>query len=349
MAEPAPPAARWPGLAAMAGVALAARALHGLLPAAVGGLLSEVLLGIALGLLLANTLRLPASLRPGLEVGLKRLLPAAIVLLGARLSFADVAALGLPALALIAAVIATACLVAHAVGRALGLRAQLATLLAVGASICGNTAIAATAPAIGARDDEVAFAIAVNTALGTAAMLVLPLVGRLLGLSDAAFGLWAGATVPDTAQVVATGFSFSEAAGQVATVVKLTRNASMAGVVLVVGLVYARRAAAPAKPGGLRERLSRSFPPFLLGFAALAAANSLGWIDAAGGALGVPLAEGLTALCRLLLLLALTSVALGTDLRTLARTGLGPVWVGLATISVTVSLALAAILGLSLG
>ena len=337
--------AAWPGLAVMALVASLARLLHGLLPAAVGGLLSEVLVGIALGLLLANTVRLPASLRPGLSLGITRLLPLAIILLGARLAFDDVLAMGLPALGLIAVVITTAFVVAHAVARALGVPRRVATLIAVGASICGNTAIAATAPAIRAQDDEVAFAIAVNTLFGTLAMLAFPVVGRLLDLPDLGFGLWAGAAVNDTAQVVATGFSFSEAAGEVATVVKLTRNASMVGVVFVVGLVYARQeAAVAAGDEGFRARLARSFPTFLLGFVALAAANSLGWIDLAGDAAGIALSDLLARLCRLLLLLALTSVALGTNLRALARTGLAPLWVGLATMSATAGVTLALVL-----
>lgn len=347
MSEPAPPI--WPGLAVVAAVAAAARGLHGLLPSGVGGLVSEVLVGIALGLLVANTARLPPSLASGFRVGLKRLLPAAIVLLGARLAFSEVLALGLPAVGLIAAVITTAFVTAHGVGRVLGLPARLSTLLAVGACICGNTAIAATAPAIRAKDDEVAFAIAVNTLLGTALMLGLPLIGRALGLDDPSFGFWAGSTVPDTAQVVATGFSYSDAAGDVATVVKLTRNASMVMVVLLVGVAYARGGPAEGDEGGWRQRLAKSFPTFLLGFLALAAVNSVGGLELASGLVGLDVADLINRLCRLLLLLALTSVALGTNLRGLARTGLGPVWVGVSTVVATTSVSLALVWGLGLG
>lgn len=353
MTETPRPHALWPGLAVLAVVGLGARVLHGLLPAAVGRLVSEILVGIVLGLLLANLLRLPAALGPGLRVGLKRLLPVAIVLLGARLSFSEVLTLGLPALGLIAVVIATALATSHAVGRLLGLPRRVSTLLGVGASICGNTAIAATAPAIAAKDEEVALAIAVNTLLGTALMLAMPLVGRSLGLPDGAFGFWAGSTVPDTAQVVATGFSFSETAGDVATVVKLTRNASMVGVVLLVGFAYARSAtgagAGTQDEGGIRSRLATSFPTFLLGFFALAALNSIGALDAASAGLGVDAPALLDRACRLLLLLALTSVALGTDLRSLAKTGLAPLWTGLATVGATTGVSLALVWGLGLG
>lgn len=351
MTETPRPHALWPGLAVLAVVGLGARVLHGLLPAAVGRLVSEILVGIVLGLLLANLLRLPAALGPGLRVGLKRLLPVAIVLLGARLSFSEVLTLGLPALGLIAVVIATALGTSHAVGGLLGLPRRVSTLLGVGASICGNTAIAATAPAIAAKDEEVALAIAVNTLLGTALMLAMPLVGRSLGLPDGAFGFWAGSTVPDTAQVVATGFSFSETAGDVATVVKLTRNASMVGVVLLVGFAYARSAtgAGAQDEGGIRSRLATSFPTFLLGFFALAALNSIGALDAASAGLGVDAPALLDRACRLLLLLALTSVALGTDLRSLAKTGLAPLWTGLATVGATTGVSLALVWGLGLG
>ena len=349
MTETPRPHALWPGLAVLAVVGLGARGLHGLLPAAVGRLVSEILVGIVLGLLLANLLRLPAALGPGLRVGLKRLLPVAIVLLGARLSFSEVLTLGLPALGLIAVVIATALATSHAVGRLLGLPHRVSTLLGVGASICGNTAIAATAPAIAAKDEEVALAIAVNTLLGTALMLAMPLVGRSLGLPDGAFGFWAGSTVPDTAQVVATGFSFSETAGDVATVVKLTRNASMVGVVLLVGFAYARAGTGGQDEGGIRSRLATSFPTFLLGFFALAALNSIGALDAASAGLGVDVPALLDRACRLLLLLALTSVALGTDLRSLAKTGLAPLWTGLTTIGATTGVSLALVWGLGLG
>jgi uncharacterized integral membrane protein (TIGR00698 family) len=235
------------------------------------------------------------------------------------------------------------------VGHLLGLPRRVSTLLGVGASICGNTAIAATAPAISAEDDEVALAIAVNTLLGTALMLALPLVGRGLGLGDGAFGFWAGSTVPDTAQVVATGFSFSAAARDVATVVKLTRNASMVGVVVLVGLAYARAGAASRDDGGLRRRLAASFPSFLLGFFALAALNSLGALDAASSGLGQDVPALLDRVCRLLLLLALTSVALCTDLRSLGKMGLAPVWTGLATVGATVGVSLCLVWGLGLG
>lgn len=341
--------ALWSGLVAMVVVGLGARGLHGLLPSAVGRLVSEVLVGIVLGLLLANLVRLPAAFGPGLRVGLKRLLPVAIVLLGARLSFSEVLTLGIPALGLIGIVIATALGTAHVVGGLLGLPSRVSTLLGVGASICGNTAIAATAPAISAEDDEVALAIAVNTLLGTVLMLTLPLVGRGLGLEDGAFGFWAGSTVPDTAQVVATGFSFSEAAGDVATVVKLTRNASMVAVVLLVGVAHARAGAGARDEGGLRRRLATSFPTFLLGFFALAALNSLGVLDAASDGLGVDVPAVVDRACRLLLLLALTSVALGTNLRALGKTGLAPVWTGLATVGATTGVSLAMVWGLGLG
>jgi uncharacterized membrane protein YadS len=155
--------------------------------------------------------------------------------------------------------------------------------------------------------------------------------------------------VPDTAQVVATGFSFSEAAGDVATVVKLTRNASMVAVVLLVGVAHARAGAGARDEGGLRRRLATSFPTFLLGFFALAALNSLGVLDAASDGLGVDVPAEVDRACRLLLLLALTSVALGTNLRALGKTGLAPVWTGLATVGATTGVSLAMVWGLGLG
>ena len=195
-----------------------------------------------------------------------------------------------------------------------------------------------------------AFAIAINTLLGTVAMLTFPVIGHALGFSDVWFGTWAGLAVNDTSQVVATGFAYSTEAGEVATVVKLTRNACMAFVIVGLGMAYSRHTddrTDGGAPVSLRQRIAKSIPSFLIGFLLLATANTLGWLDAASTALSVDLAGGMRTAFKALVLFALAAVGLSTNFRQLARTGLAPVWVGVITMLSTTlgSLVLLSLMG----
>ena len=358
MAEaPAPPTPRSepPRQGILAGilvaglVALAAHALHRLLPPFVSAVIGEALIAIALGLLVTNLTPPPIDWTPGLRLTVKTTLPVAIVLLGARMSLDQIVGMGGHALILIGTLMTLALTMAHVVGRWLKIPVRIATLIAVGAAICGNTAIAAIAPVIRAKDDEMAFAIAINTLLGTAAMLSFPLIGHALGFSDAWFGTWAGVAVNDTSQVVATGFAYSPEAGEVATVVKLTRNACMAFVIVGLGLAYSRfdPDRTDGTPVPLRQRIAKSFPNFLIGFLLLATANTLGWIDAASEAIQFDFASAAKLFFKVMVLLALGAVGLSTNFRELARTGFAPVWVGVLTmLSTTIgSLVLLSLMG----
>src|SRR5258708_6936415 len=229
-----------PGLVVTIVCAITARWFHGLLPAKAGAVVGEVVVAVLLGLVIGNLARLPEILAPGIRFSFHSLLRVAIVLLGAQFSFAQVVAIGGKSVLMILVLMSLALLVAHALGRMAGVPGRLATLIGVGTAVCGNTAITATAPVIHARDEEVSFAVATNTLFGTLAVFLYPLLGHALHLTDAAFGTWAGTAVNDTSQVVATGFAYSDAAGKVATAVKLTRNALMGVVIVGIGLAYAR-------------------------------------------------------------------------------------------------------------
>jgi len=330
-----------PGLAVVCPIAVLSRVIHGLLPVYAQSLVSEVLVAIAIGLIIANTINLSDRYRPGIQFSLQNLLRAAIVLLGARLALDQILSIGVHALGMIIALMIVAFVIAHGVGHLLKVPMRLLSLIAVGAAICGNTAIAALAPLIQAKEDEVSFAIAVNTLFGTLAVFAFPLIGIGFGLSDAVFGTWAGTAVNDTSQVIATGFSFSETAGEIATVVKLTRNALMAFVIVGVGMAYSQfDRGRIGGPTSFSSKLNKSFPRFLIGFMVLATINSLGWIDGLGKAIGLPVADGLIWFCKALILVALTGVALNTNFSKMARTGLRPVWVGLATVVSTATVSL---------
>ena len=331
-------AAILPGLALAVLVGLAGRFLHGLLPGEATGAIGEVIIAVVLGLLVGNLVRLSGATTPGIRFSFHTVLRTSIVLLGATFSFAQVVAIGGKALGMIAALMVLALAVAHALGRAAGVPGKLATLIGVGTAVCGNSAILATAPVIGARDEEVSFAIATNTLFGTLAVLLYPFLGRAMGLDDATFGTWAGTAVNDTSQVVATGFAFSEPAGKIATAVKLTRNAMMGGVIVAMALLHGRGGATAGggAPGpGWRRRIQQSLPLFVVGFLTLALVNTVGGVEALSRATGWNLSKAIPFAARFLILVALAGVGLSTRFDAMRRTGIRPFYVGLATATAT--------------
>ncbi len=318
-----------PGLVVAFAVAAAARLAHRAVPDAWGEVVGEVLFAVLFGLVVGNGLRLPAAAQPGIRFASRAVLGTAIVLLGAGLSFTAALAIGLEALVLIVTLAAIALATAHLLGERLGVRTKLASLVGVGTAVCGNSAIMAVAPVIGAEDEDVAYAIATNTLFGTLAVFLYPLIGHALALGDAEYGTWAGTAVNDTSQVVAAGFAYTTEAGEVATVVKLTRNALMGVVIVGMGLLYG--SAAPASGAGLGARLRQSVPPFVLGFLAMATLHTFGVFDALREATGVDVQAALGWIARALVLVALAAVGLGTRIDGMRRAGWSPLWVGLAT------------------
>ena len=153
--------------------------------------------------------------------------------------------------------------------RLLGISQKLSLMIAVGTAVCGGTAIAAIAPVIKARDEEFSFAVSVNMVMGMLAVLCFPLIGHALGWDDRFFGMWAGTAVNDTAQVLATGYAYSPAAGQTATIIKLVRNSLMVFVVVGAGFYYRGLevdAISGAKKVSFVSRVKESVPGFVLGF-----------------------------------------------------------------------------------
>jgi uncharacterized membrane protein YadS len=235
-------------------------------------------------------------------------------------------------------------------------------------AICGNSAILALAPIIRAPHRETAYAVSTITIFGLFGVLVLPVLGAAIGLSDATFGTWAGLAVNDTAQVVATGYAFSPAAGDVATVVKLTRNLAILPVLLGATwlAIRAERAAshdaatasggvAPAAPAVAPLRLvARAVPWFVIGFVVFAALRSVGLLDGAVPT-GGTLADLCSTLAALLILVALAGVGISTDLRAMLGVGARPfllgasMWVVIATLAFALATTLAAAGGVAGG
>ncbi len=215
----------------------------------------------------------------------------------------------------------------------------------MGASICGCSAIAAVAPVIKANEEELSFAVAVTTLLGTMAVVLYPFIGNYFGFTDAFYGTWVGTSVHDTAQVLATGFAVSPTAGDIAAVVKLTRNAFLGIVIVIVGITYARWVGGQigGKKVPLLARLKQSFPLFLVGFLFLALLNTLGFITWSSSVIGYDVQHVLSQVSSLLMLGALAGVGLGTNLGQIRKTGMMPVYVGVG-VSATIALLSAALI-----
>ena len=329
-----------PGLAAAIAVGLVARFATGFLPSIVAEVTVAILLGVVIAAIAGQRL---GPLEPGLRFAAQRVLRVGIVLLGARLSLAEIAGIGLPATGLIVVTMAISFAVVLAVARAVRVESRLALLIAVGSAVCGNTAIVATAPVIGARGREVAYAIATITLFGTVAVFLYPAIGRIAGVEEPAFGLWAGVAVHDTSQVVATSAAYGPEALDVATVVKLIRNALMAPLLLVIAAVWAARADRPdGSVGSVGGGVRRAVPLFVFGFLALAALRSVGVID--GGQ-----ATALDTVARLFVVVALAGVGMSIRFGELREMSWRPIAVGFCVAFGVAAASLLAITALGLG
>jgi uncharacterized integral membrane protein (TIGR00698 family) len=297
-----------------------------------------VLWAIVLGLVIRNTVGVPRVFRPGVDT-YEFWLKIGIVLLGARFLLGDLAKLGGFSLGLILIDMAVATAVILLVGKAFGLSGKLSTLLAIGTSICGVSAIIAGRGAIDADDEDSGYAIAAILALGAVALFSFPAIGHALALTDTQFGLWAGLAVDNTAETTATGAAYSEQAQQVAVAVKNTRNALIGLVVLGYALYWSNRGGV-AVTHGLRERAGfvwRTFPKFVLGFIAVSAL-------ATAGAFGKADVKSLGNLSKWAFLLCFAGVGLNFDLRAMARSGLRPLVVAALGLVVVAGCSLALVL-----
>src|SRR3954468_23311343 len=287
-----------------------------------------VLWAIVFGLIISNVVRVPEVFKPGIAT-YDFWLKAGIVLLGARFLLGDVIKLGRVSLVLVGIELAVAILIMTVIGRWFRLKPKLISLLAIGSSICGVSAIIASKGAIEAEDDDATFAIAAILALGAFGLFAYPAIGHFLHMSDRAFGLWAGLAVDHTAEAAAAGAIYSDAAGKVAVLTKSTRNAMIGFVVLAYAIYWAAKGQAH-EVQGKAAFVWQKFPKFVLGFLFISALATF-------GAFQNDQVASLANLSRWAFLLTFAGVGLKTDFREIRRQGLRPFVVGaLAELSVTV-------------
>ncbi len=325
-----------PGIALIVVLAIGGKLLSNWLQAIIAvawlrSLAASVIIAIIGGMLIGNLIPLPRIFAEGIN-SYEFFLKVGIVLMGVRFLITDVARRGGIGLAIVVVEILFSIAFVSLFSRIFRLPEKLGSLLSVGVGICGVSAIIGAAGSIDSKKEETGYAIAVILVFGAAALIAYPLLGRIMGMSDKAFGVWAGLAVDNTAEAVATGAIYSKAALGYTTLAKLCRNALMGFAILGFAVYYARRGLAKeVTHKGLF--LWQKFPKFVLGFLALSVLFSIlfaATASAGGRALLVSKTTGLKNLSEWAFQLTFVGVGLRTSFRDMVRTGISPLIVGVA-------------------
>jgi uncharacterized integral membrane protein (TIGR00698 family) len=298
-------------------VALIARYLESLLPIP---LIGESVIALFIGMAINHIKKPSKMISAGLKFTSKRVLKFSIILLGASLSIGTILSVGRLSLTVMIFTLITCFGCGYFVGKWLGLDWKLSNMISAGTGICGGSAIAAMAPVIEAEDKDVAYAMSATFLFDMTMIVIFPIMGRAMGLSDMAYGLWTGTAVNDTSSVVAAGYAFSEAAGDFATMVKLTRTLSIIPTVLIFSLINTRiNNKNLAKDAVSREKvkITSLFPWFILAFVGMAIINSFGIIPAT-------VSTAMKTLSKFLMVSALAAIGMNTDFREMKKSGINP-------------------------
>ena len=308
--------------------------------------ISAVMLALLMGLILGAILTIPKVFTPGFRFAVKKVLRLGIILLGIRLTIFDVFKLGAIGVPIVLICILGALFITTIISRRLNLPERLGTLIAVGTSICGVSAILATGPAIDADEKESAYAVAVITVFGLFATLFYPYIADVIFAGDAVrAGLFLGTSVHDTSQVVGSASVYADVFGQslaldVATVTKLVRNVFMALVIPFMAFYYGRRTSAQASGESKKTSILKFLPLFILGFIALAILRSIGdaGINLGASAFGIwdegawgSLISIIKTWAANFLVVALAGVGLSTNFQSFKGLGIKPFIVGMSS------------------
>lgn len=326
-----------PGIAVSVCIALAACFIESLLPIHIIG---AAVIAMFMGMAVNHFVGTPAWLCGGVKFTSKKILKFAIILLGLSLNISTVLEVGRKSLTVMIFTLLTCFGGGYFIGKALGLNWKLSNLISAGTGICGGSAIAAIAPTIDADDNDVAYALSATFLFDMAMVVLFPIMGRALGMSDEAFGIWAGTAVNDTSSVVATGFAYSEGAGDYATMVKLTRTLSIIPTVLTFALISLRLKIkeAKAKSGsaeGMKASFSlrKVFPWFILGFLAMSLIASFFPIP-------TEVVSGTKTASKFLMVCALSAIGLNTSFSGMKKSGIRPMIHGFIISALVVVVAL---------
>ena len=287
--------------------------------------LEAIVVGVILGALARNLGLIPPRWEPYLKKFETPLLWG-IVLLGAGFT-TEIARAEPLSLVVIFVTMSVGFGLIYFLGRKTLLPEKLSALLAVGTTICGGSAIAITAPLIKAKEEETSYAVTTIVIAAFILLLSLPYLAKLMHMSQTAFGVWAGTSVHNTPQTIGTGYIYGDKAGQVATMVKLTRNMFMVLVALLVSLWFGAREASEKRLS--KKEILKAFPWFLFGYIGMAVMKLAGFFTP----------EGITFFIKVgkfLILMGMVGIGFGTDFRKLRGLGWRPMLVGiLGTLVVT--------------
>lgn len=296
-----------------------------------GGLLGASIIALFMGTII-NSFFHPSWLKPALKFTSKKILKLAIILLGASLSINTIMSVGKMTFCVMIFTFAMCFGGGYFIRKLFGLNWKLGNLISAGTGICGGSAVAAIAPVIDADDKDIAFAMSSTFLFDMVMVALYPLMGKALGMTDIAYGIWAGTSVNDTASVVASGYAFSEIAGDFATMVKLTRTIAIIPTVLVFAYIGTRIKQRELKESsqGKKVKLVKIIPWFIAGFLLLAILNSVHLIPTAASSV-------IKSTSKFLMVSALAAIGLGTSLTDFKKAGLRPMLYGI-TIDTLVTL-----------
>lgn len=288
-------------------------------------IIGSPVLGILFGMILAFWNR-PTHLNEGIQFTSKKILQYAIILLGFEMNLFNIFSVGKQTLLLMVFTLSAAFLTALFAGKLLKLDGNTKTLIGVGSAICGGSAIAATAPVIHANDEEIAHSISTIFLFNVIAAFLFPALGHLFGMSDHTFGLWAGTAVNDTSSVVAAGYAFSDTAGNLSVIVKLTRTLAIVPITLVLAVITSKKNAGK----NANYSIAKIFPWFVLGFLGASILNTF-----------LPIPSNATHFLaqagKFMIVMAMAAIGLNTNIIKLVKNGAKPILLGfLCWLSVSV-------------
>ena len=286
----------------------------------IGAAVIAMFIGIALNSILKNT----AIFNAGTKFTSKKILKFAIILLGLSLNINTIFKVGQMSLLVMVFTLLTCFGGGYFIGKALGLNWKLSNLISAGTGICGGSAIAAIAPTIDADNNDVAYAMSATFLFDMAMIVLFPLMGQALSMTDQAFGLWAGTAVNDTSSVVATGYAYSELAGDFATMVKLTRTLSIIPTVLIFAFINLNLKRKQAKLNGIHESelkanfsIKKIFPWFIVLFVLMSVVASIWPIPTV-------VTTNTKKLSKFLMTAALAAIGLNTSFSSMKKSGIRP-------------------------
>ncbi|WP_246942938.1 YeiH family protein [Bacillus pinisoli] len=284
-------------------------------------LIGGAVFSIIIGLLVRNFLVVPFTFNRGIDYTLKKLLKVAIILLGFGFSFTSFVSMGFSFFLITLLSVVIGIFFTFFIARLAGLQGNIPLLVGLGTGICGATAIATTAPIVRAKEEEMAYAINTIFLFNIVAVLVYPLIGRLIELSDLQLGVWVGAAIHDTSSVVAAGYAYSHEAGDTSVAIKLIRTLALVPVAVILSFYLSYQARKSSTIIQEKVNISKIFPYFILAFVGAAMINTLFLLP-------VSFVETTTSVAKFLIVMVMASVGLGTDVKKIKSIGIRPLLVG---------------------